>query len=98
MKRTITIKNRTVFYRNVDLGQLVFGLEDQFGLRFDGKYSITVKENIDGVFSFETDEDSYYELHHNGKYIGIVCMEHFDKLFFTPDERRNYYITVKKVK
>ena len=102
MKRTIILKDGTVYYRNVDLGELVDNITDQFDIRDDGKYSITVEEDIDGVFSFESDEPDddrtlYHELHYEGIYIGIVCMAHFDKLFFTPDERKNYNIIVKKV-
>ena len=102
MKRTITLRNNIVFYRGKAIDKMVMSIRSYFKLKNSKvyKYVVTIVEGTQ--FSIEIDEE-YYSIFKEGikspqNYAGLVCQEHFDKLFFPFDENKKYDITVKKVR
>lgn len=102
--RTIAIDNRgKAYYRNKELGYLQIYIRKEFGipvLDSAGKYKTTIKECEGGLYQFKASGDSdFYELYEcsSDNYIGHICRVELHKLFFEPDSRKNYDITVKKV-
>jgi len=59
------------------------------------KYVITIVEGTE--YSFRKGVTSYI-LCTEDKMIGCLCIRNFDKFFFSPDPKKKYNITVKKVR
>ena len=98
MKKTRTIKIRygRVYYRGVCKGMFAPSLREHFGLSQFGKARITIEEK--GPYRFAlTCDSSLYEISKNSEYISVVCCDVFERLFFKPDGRKSYSITVKEV-
>ncbi len=99
MKKTRTIEmiHNCVFYRDIHRGYVTAGIRNHFNLPYRGKVRITIKKR--GPYRFTPRYmSSLIEIHKDSRYIGIVCGEEFIRLFFKPDEYKNYNITVKEVK
>lgn len=96
MKRTITIdKRRVVFYRRSNKGVLVPSIFRNFGISCGGRYEITITEGTEYLFKKGR---CYYILRNkNMGYSGVLCAKAFDKLFFSPNFKKRYDITVKEV-
>ena len=83
-------------YRDVNRGYVTTGIRNHFKLLYNGKVRITIKE--EGPYKLiPRYMSSMTEIHKDSSYIGIVCGEGFTELFFKPDGRKSYSITVKKV-
>ena len=97
MKRTITI-NRTgrYFYRGVERGYITIHSRVQWNLK-KGTYRITVAEG--GKYRFKLNKPSFawYDIYENDNFFDRLCCDLFDELFFKPDGRKKYNITVKKL-
>ncbi len=98
MKKTRTIKMicDCAHYRGVYRGYVTTGTRNHFKLPYNGKVRITIKE--EGPYKFASRHmSSLIEIRKDSSYIGIVCREEFERLFFKPDEHKSYDITVKEV-
>ena len=94
--RTLKIRHGRVYYRGVCKGIFAPSLREHFGLSQFGKVRITIEE--EGPYRFKLPlDDSLYEIHKNSEYISVVCCDVFERLFFKPDGRKSYDITVKGV-
>jgi len=101
MRRTIQVRDcGEVYYANRYVGYLVQGLRGRFKLEDSRtcKYAITITESKGGEFLFKKDCVDFYAVYEDGLRIGGVCGTLFSKLFFKPNLRKQYNITVKKVK
>lgn len=103
MEKTIEIRRYWVWYKGKKLGSIVNFLDDRFSLRnsYKFKYRINIVEGGDFTFRAENDDfniDDFYYLYENTRYIGLICKDEFNKLFFEPEEDKKYNITVKKVR
>ena len=93
MKRTIEVKrDGAVYYRGYYEACLLNTVRKQFKMWRLGRYKITITKG------------TKYRLDHSvhiwdaGKIVGYVCHRRFISLFFEPDGRKRYDITVKRVK
>ncbi len=94
--RTLKIRHDRVYYRGVCEGIMSYSLKIHFGLPLFGKVRITVEEK--GPYQFVTSfNDCLYEISKNSEYVGVVCCDVFERLFFKLDGRKSYSITVKEV-
>ncbi len=97
MVRTITIKHNHAYHRNKHLGYIVSDIRELFGLYDDSKYTVTITEGTQ--FEFKPPFFNLrYCLYKNGKAVGVICRYQFSKLFFEPDYKKKYDITVKRIK
>ena len=99
MKKTRTIKMiyNCAHYRDVHRGYVTTGIRNHFKLPCHGKVKIIIKKR--GPYRLTPRYmSSMIEIHKDSRYIGIVCGEEFIRLFFRPDGRKGYSITVKEVK
>ncbi len=99
MKKTRTIEmiRCCIHYRGVCKGYIVRTMRTHFKLPCNGKVKITIKEK--GPYRFTPRHmSSVFEIHKDFFCVGIVCGEEFIRLFFKPDEYKNYDIIVKEVK
>ncbi len=99
MKKTRTIEMiyNCVHYHNVHRGYVTTSIRNYFKLPYSGKVRITIEEK--GPYRFTPRyKSSLIEVHKDSRYIGIVCGEEFESLFFKPNGDKGYSITVKKVK
>ncbi len=93
--RTLGVCWGKIYYRGILKGKLTYFVRDHFELPCNGKVRITIEEK--GPYTFGlTPGDILYEVRKDSQYIGIICRDQFDRLFFKPDERKNYSIVVKK--
>ena len=98
MKKTRTIEmiHNCAFYRDVHRGYVVTGIRRHFKLPRHGKVKIIIKKG--GPYRFTPRYmSSLIEIHKDSLYVGVVCGEGFESLFFKPDECKSYSITVKEV-
>ena len=98
MKRTIKLKHDYVYYGNEKRGYLVSGILHRFGFERDGRYVITIVKGTRFTFPKYPHRKELYSLKEKGKRLGVICVSQFDRLFFKPDGRKRYDITVKRVK
>lgn len=97
MRRTITMKDNNLYHRGNHIDYVMNSIRHFFKLKNSRvyKYVITIVEGTE--YSFRGDR-SYYILKIDDKFIGSLCIRHFNKFFFSPDPKKKYDITVKKVK
>ena len=109
MKRTIEVRYGWAYYRGQTLGTLCENIRNHFNMAFCGTehYKISVRDGgryrISRYYykAQDASEIYYYINLGNGmglKHAGVVCQIAFTKLFFKPDGRKRYDITVKRVK
>jgi len=96
MKRTIKMKQNHIYYGNRNLGYVVMGIRERFGLWNAGKYVLTIIKGTQ--FEFCNRKDGYYTLFEGYRRIGIVCVGHFSRLFFRPNGKKKYDIIVERKK
>lgn len=110
MQITIEVKYENsihnVYYKGVNLGALVFTLRHHFKLQHGNSYIVTITEGGKFRLKMSTYGD-YYHFYKKTRflyffpgfedYAGLVCIKQFDRLFFVPDVKKDYDITVKKV-
>ena len=99
MKKTRTIEMicNCAHYRGVYRGYVTMGIRNHFKLPRHGKVRITIKE--EGPYKLASfHAPSVIEIRKDSSFIGIVCREEFERLFFKPDEYKSYDIIVKEVK
>ncbi len=95
-RRTIKIRDCLVYYRGKSRGILTCSIREHFRLSQFGKVRITIEEK--GPYKFKPScNDTLYELYKDSKYAGVICREQFERLFFRPDGRKSYSITVKRM-
>ncbi len=95
--RTLEIRKSRVYYRGKHRGTLTCSIRDSFKLPYFGKVRITIGE--EGPYRFTLCHMSdMYKIHKHSEYLGIVCGEEFEWLFFRPDGDKGYNIVVKEVK
>ena len=94
MKRTITMKNEGVYYKNRHISYLYPYIRSYFHLR-DGRYVITITEGTQ--FRFVKRNCFFYLFYDKNKPAGCFCSRLFSKLFFEPDGRKRYDIDVRKI-
>jgi len=95
--RTIEMKSSRAYYRSAFIGYIVNSIKEHFGLPRDGKARIIIGE--EGPYTFKLIfSNAFYEVCKHSKYIGVVCGEEFERLFFKPVGHRGYDIIVKEVK
>ncbi len=95
--RTLEIRKGRVYYRGKYRGTLTYFIRDYFKLPYFGKPRITIRE--EGPYTFKFVFNSvFYEMSKDSQYIGIVCKEEFERLFFKPDGDKGYDIIVKEVR
>lgn len=107
MTRTIEIREGTVYYRGKHVGWLMSELTEHFGMDWNSdepykKYKVTIKPNGPYRFAPFSGRNGLTVLNADWTTLGVnnddfVCTEKFAKLFFNPDCRKTYSITVKKV-
>ena len=108
MKRTIEMKDGGyVFYRGKRIDWILSTLRTYFKLLRYGKFVVTIVEGTDYQIIPDPDQvvpgdtsTALYQIVVNGGtgYEDLfVCREHFDNLFFKPDNKKSYNITVKEV-
>ncbi len=99
MRRTITMKRDDhVSYCNKTVDYLVTGIRNHFQIRNSRvyKYVITITEG--GQYRFTNASiPNMYMLWWGKEMLGIVCKNHFHRIFFKPG-RKGYNITVEKVR
>lgn len=96
MKRTIKVtKASYVYYGNRKIGYLHASIAERFGLKC-GKYRITINKGTQFVFMPGGEKSELYELPEN-HYRGCICTNKFSKLFFKPNSRKRYDITVNRI-
>ncbi len=102
MKRTIEVKSCDMYYRGKEYAFLNDSLCTHFKI-WDGKFVITI--NLGKNYRFEASRNSHTEdrkdrnvFDKNGIRCGFVCEKLFTKLFFKPNARKRYDITVTRVK
>ncbi len=99
MKKTRTIEMiyNCAHYRGVHRGYVTTSIRDHFKLPYSGKVRITIKE--EGPYRFTPRyRSSMIEIHKDSSYVGIICGEEFERLFFKPDGDKGYSIAMKKVR
>ncbi len=101
MKRTIEVDNYKMYYRGKEYAYLNDLLCTHLKIR-DGRFVITV--NLGKNYHFGVAQKIHTEdrrdrniFDKDGILCGFVCEKLFTKLFFKPDGRKRYDITVKKV-
>ncbi len=101
MKRTIVIRKSHVYYRGKWLGLFSCNIDSMFGFRQNGKYIITITEG--GSYKIDLgscDRKRFFTVRGGSRTHrpASVCLKQFINVFFKPDSRKRYDITVKKVK
>ena len=106
MEQTIKIQSDNAYYKGVKLGFLVNCIINHFRLENGEEYVITITEGRG--YRISGDKEEYYNFYKEtkilrffpslSKYVGLVCKQHFNNLFFVPDPKKRYNITVKKVR
>lgn len=97
MKRTIKIDSgRHYFYKGKDRGYITLSTMKRFGLT-EGKYTISITEGDEYRFELSWCLP-WYTIYKNGAKFDSICAELFDQLFFKPDGRKRYNITVQRKK
>ena len=95
--RTLEIRKGRVYYRGKYRGLLTYFVRDYFKLPDFGKVRITIGE--EGPYTFgPICDDTFCQVYKHSEYIGIVCGEELERLFFKPDGDKGYDIIVKEVK
>ena len=95
--RTIEMNDSGAYYRGAFIGYIVGSIKKHFGLPHDGKVRIII--GGEGPYRFTLCHMSgMYEIHKDSEYIGVVCSEEFERLFFKPHPDKGYDIIVKEVK
>ncbi len=96
MRRTIERKRGgEIYYRGNFQMWITPTTMSRFGIQRLGKYYVDISEGED--FKFEKNEDSY-TIRKKGRYVISFCQGHFSRIFFRPDCRKRYNITVRKLK
>lgn len=96
MKRIIEVKREHVYYKGQEVGYLVDVLRKSFGFVSGESYEVVIIKG--NQYKFAPDDKGYYDIYKKGLLMGWVCRKLFSKLFFKPNPRNRYDITVKKVK
>ncbi len=97
MKRTIVVKYiDQVYYRGRHISWLTPSIRIGFNIITEGKYEIAITKGKE--YRFRAGSNTYNVCNKSGESYGGVCKRLFAKLFFKPDGRKRYDITVKKVK
>ena len=95
--RTLEIRRGGTYYRGKYRGIITYFIRDHFKLPYSGKVRITIEGK--GPYTFEPfPTGPFYDVYKHSQYIGIVCSEKFERLFFKPVGHRGYDIIVKEVK
>ena len=103
MKRIIDMSGAYLCHKGSSIGMLVDTIRKHFKLKSGHNYEITIIEGKKYIFKIhEGSMSMYYDVYRKcflfNDYVGLVCKEEFDNLFFVPDLKKRYDITVKKVK
>lgn len=103
---TIKIQNSNAYYEGVKLGFLTACLIDHFKLKNGEEYVITITEGRG--YKINGDKEAYYHFYKTTKilrffpgftkYVGLICKQHFNNLFFVPNSKKRYSISVKKIR
>ena len=97
MRRTVEIRNGYIYYGGMRLGWLMKKVRLYFNLPRNGRVAITIKKG--SFYKIMTDGNGDISFHHkNEGRVGYICVKRFQRLFFRPDGRKRYDITVRKVK
>ena len=103
MKRIIDMSGHYLYHEGSRLGLIVRAISNHFTLRAGYDYEVTIVEGKKYIFKIhEGSMSMYYDVYRKcflfNDYVGLVCKEEFDNLFFVPDLKKRYDITVEKVK
>ena len=103
MKRTIEVKRDAesrqpyAYYGGKQRGYIAITIQKRFGIQAEGRYRITVTEGRE-FEPINADCSCCFCIQDEHGIYGKICRTEFAKLFFKPDGRKRYDITVKKVK
>ena len=97
MKRTIEVKDYDqIYYGGKYISWLTPSIRVGFNIIQESRYKITITKGKE--YRFKAGSNTYDVLNKSGEAYGGVCKHLFAKLFFKPDGRSRYDITVKQVK
>lgn len=90
-------------YKGSSLGIPLYMICKHFGLKTGYNYEIEITEG--GKYYFSCEENLFIHIHKRkmflpiifGHYIGLVCKDKFEKLFFEPKKKQGYSIKVKRI-
>lgn len=96
MQRTVTIDlSGELFFREKWIGYATSQIRKHFRLNGSCKYRITIVEGT--KYHFVRDGAGYLLGSNYCRKIGFICASKFHKLFFEPDTKKRYNITVKMI-
>lgn len=98
MRRTVEMRQENIYYRGKKVDYLAEYIRNHFNITNSRvyKYVITIVEGTE--YNFRNFSLEYFGLHIGNSFIGVICKEYFEKVFFRPDPKKRYNITVKKVR
>ena len=98
MRRKIEMKNGRLYFKGSYIGEPTTSTRHAFGLTSNGFYNITITE---GTMFRATIDPSFYNIYvgdRGYKFVGSMCRNAFEQIFFKLEPKQTYDVIVKKVK